>query len=97
MAKFYLVLWGVFGGIVVEGAAYRKLQRMPTEQRPAWSKGRSYWWWAAFRIICGAFLVLADLQSDVSLTAFAAIQIGASSPAILHTILNAPATPGKSD
>ena len=97
MEAFNLGLFGLFGGVLAEAAGIMALQTTAAGLRPVWLKDWFFWMWVVFRILCGGVLVLAYVLSGVSLTAFLAIHIGASSPLIIRTLINdvPPSPPGK--
>jgi hypothetical protein len=99
MEAFILFAFGIFGGVLGEAAGIMAFQRVTVKQRPEWLRSWFFWLFVVFRVLCGGILVLAYLRSGVSLNAFLAIHIGASSPLIIRTLINEvpPIRPGKSD
>jgi hypothetical protein len=85
--------WGLFGGVIAEFIGLFDLRQKAPKDWPFWFRTRSYWLISAGMVLVGASLVLAHSRSG-SLTAFLAINVGASAPfAIRHIVSIAPTPP----
>jgi hypothetical protein len=90
-------LFGVLGGVLGELFNLFKLRQQPTNLLPAWVKSLWYWILTVLMIISGGVLVLIYLKSNIPVVPILAVNIGASAPLIVGTLVaQVPAiSPGK--
>ena len=79
---------GVFGGVLAELLGLFKLRRESPETFPEWMKSVFYWSITVLMILAGGGLVVIYLRSGLSLSALIAVNIGASAPLILGTLVS---------
>jgi predicted cobalt transporter CbtA len=93
------LLWGVCGGFLAELLGLFKLRHQSPGNFPAWLKSPYYWVLSGLMIIAGGLLVVVYLKSGVSLQAILALNLGASAPLLIGSLVaQTPAIePGKSD
>lgn len=88
---------GVLGGLFAEIFSLSKLRYLPLDARPLWV--RSVWYWAITlaMILSGGALVGIYLGSGVTMTPLLAVNIGASAPLILQSLVSQapPIDPGR--
>ena len=79
---------GVLGGLFAEVFSLSKLRYLPRDARPLWV--RSIWYWAITlaMILSGGALVAIYLGSGVTMTPLLAVNIGASAPLILQSLVS---------
>ena len=92
-------LFGVLGGVLGELFNLFKLRQQPTNLLPAWVKSPWYWILTVLMIISGGVLVVIYLKSNIPVVPILAVNIGASAPLIVGTLVaQVPAiAPGKVD
>ena len=99
MGVFEGFLFGAAGGILGEVLNLFKLRHQPANTLPDWI--RSCWYWAitTLMVMSGGFLVVVYLRSNIPLVPIVALNLGASAPLIIGTLVaQAPAIPpGRSD
>ena len=81
-------LWGVFGGFLAELLGLFKLRHHALATFPQWLKSPFYWFITTLMILAGGGLVVVYLKSAMSLNALLAVNIGASAPLILGTLVS---------
>jgi hypothetical protein len=80
-------LYGVFGGFLAELLGLFKL-RHETPDLPEWLTSPFYWIVTILMILAGGGLVVVYLKSQFSLAPLIAVNIGASAPLILGTLVS---------
>ncbi len=80
--------WGVFGGFLAELLGLFKLRHEAPGTFPEWLKSPFYWGVTVVMILAGGGLVVAYLKSQFTLNALLAVNIGASAPLILGTLIS---------
>jgi predicted cobalt transporter CbtA len=92
-------LWGVFGGILAEILGLFKIRQQSPAALPAWIKSPFYWIVTALMTLAGGGLVIIYLRSGVDLKAIVAVNLGASAPLLIGTLVaQTPSIePGKSN
>jgi len=90
MGLFEGFLFGLFGGILAELLG---LFRLRQQAPPDFLKNKFYWLTTVLMVCAGAGLVAVYLRSGMSLTPILAVNIGASGPMIISSLVGqAPAT-----
>ncbi len=79
---------GLLGGILAELLDLFKLRRVPASSRPIWLKDPFYWTLSILMMPVGGILVDIYLASGFDLKALLAVNVGASAPLILETLVN---------
>jgi hypothetical protein len=89
--------FGVLGGLLGELFNLFKLRQQPTKLLPAWVTSFWYWILTLFMIVSGGVLVVIYLKSNIPVVPILAVNIGASAPLIVGTLVaQVPAiSPGK--
>ena len=92
-------LWGLFGGIVAELLGWFKLRHLSPEEMPHSFTNRYYWGCTISMVLVGGIVVVAYMRSGVQPNAIMAVNIGASAPLILGSLINQtpPLPPGNID
>lgn len=92
-------LWGVCGGILAELLGLFKIRQQSPATLPVWIKSPFYWIVTALMILAGGALVIIYLRSGVSIQAIVAVNLGASAPLLIGTLVaQTPSIePGKSN
>jgi len=80
-------LWGITGGLFAEIFGLFKLRHQSPRDFPAWLKSAFYWIITAAMILAGGGLVIIYLVSGIDLKAIVAVNIGASAPLIIGTLV----------
>jgi hypothetical protein len=90
---------GVLGDIFGELVNLFKLRQQPATMLPVWIRSPWYWTLTALMILSGGGLVAIYLKSSIQVAPILAVNIGASAPLILGTLVaQVPALPpGKVD
>ena len=90
---------GVLGGLLAELFSISKLRYRARHELPLWITSPWYWIITALLIVSGGVLVGVYLGSGVAMTPLLAVNIGASAPLILQSLVSqAPAIePGRID
>ncbi len=91
------LLYGLLGGALAELLGWYKLRQ--EEKLPPWTKSKFYWIMTLLMVGAGGGLVIVYLQSGIDLKPILAVNVGASAPLILGSLV-APALPtpsGKTD
>lgn len=91
--------WGVCGGILAELLGLFKIRRESPNALPAWIKSPFYWAITVLMILAGGGLVIIYLRSGVSLQAIVAVNLGASAPLLIGSLVaqTPPIDPGRSN
>lgn len=85
---------GVLGGIFGELVNLFKLRQQPVNMLPVWIRSPWYWTLTLLMILSGGGLVAIYLQSNFQVAPILAVNIGASAPLILGTLIaQVPAIP----
>ena len=79
---------GVLGGLLAELFSLSKLRYRPKNELPLWLTSIWYWVITALLIVSGGVLVGVYLGSGVAVTPLLAVNIGASEPLILQSIVS---------
>jgi hypothetical protein len=80
--------WGVAGGLFAELLGWFKLRHQSPDDLPIQMKTIHYWVVTFGLILAGGVLVVAYLRSDVKVNAIMALNIGASAPLILSSLVS---------
>ena len=90
---------GVLGGLFGELLNLFKLRQQPINLLPVWVKSPWYWTLTLLMIASGGGLVVIYLKSNIPLAPILAVNIGASAPLIMGTLVaQAPAiSPGNTN
>ena len=90
---------GVLGGLLAELFSVSRLRYRARNELPLWITSPWYWIITALLIVSGGVLVSVYLGSGVAMTPLLAVNIGASAPLILQSLVSqAPAIePGRID
>ena len=88
---------GVLGGLLAELFSISRLRYRARNELPLWITSLWYWIITALLIVSGGALVSVYLASGVAMTPLLAVNIGASAPLILQSLVSqAPAIePGR--
>ena len=81
-------MWGVFGGFVAEILGLFKLRHEKPGTFPDWLNSPFYWLITIAMIFAGGGLVVVYLESQFALNALLSVNIGASAPLILGTLVS---------
>jgi hypothetical protein len=84
--------WGIVGGFLAELLGWYKLRQTAPADFPAWARSWAYWILTALMIAAGGALAVIYVASDMPLKPLLAVNIGASAPLILQSLL-VPALP----
>ena len=85
---------GVLGGIFGELVNLFKLRQQPVNMLPVWIRSTWYWTLTILMILSGGGLVAIYLKSNIQVAPILAVNIGASAPLILGTLIaQVPAIP----
>jgi peptidoglycan/LPS O-acetylase OafA/YrhL len=89
--------WGLLGGFIAELLGWFKLRHQ--DDLPQWSRNWLYWIPTLVMILMGGALVVAYQRSDFKINAIMAINVGASAPLILGSLISQTPhiSPGKID
>ncbi len=91
-------LFGLFGGVLAELLGLFELRHQASKNLPAWLKSPFYWITTFLMVVAGGGLVVAYIESDIALKPILAINVGASAPLIIRTLVaKVPRNPGTSD
>lgn len=94
MSPFEGFLFGVLGGLFGEVLGLFKLRHQPVGLLPAWVKSPWYWAMTILMILSGGGLVVIYVESSIPVAPILAVNIGASAPLIVGTLVaQAPAIP----
>ncbi len=91
--------WGVLGGLLAELIGLFRLRTVSSQDLPDWLRTFYYWVVTVVMILAGGILVVAYLRSEVKINAIIAINLGASAPLLLGSLVSqAPQIPtGRTD
>ena len=91
--------YGVAGGLFAEVLGLFKLRHLARDARPEWLKSGFYWGVTLCMVLAGGLLVVAWLRSGIALSPLLAINVGASAPLIIGSLVAQapPISPGKVD
>ncbi len=85
---------GVLGGIFGELVNLFKLRQQPINVLPVWIRSAWYWTLTVLMVLSGGGLVAIYLTSNIQVAPILAVNIGASAPLILGTLVaQVPAIP----
>lgn len=90
MSVLEMVAWGLLGGLLVEIAGLYELRTTPSTEFPRHLLSLSYWVITGVMVLAGGGLVLVYARSGETLSALAAVNIGASAPLIISRLVAAP-------
>jgi hypothetical protein len=88
MELFDGFLYGIFGGFLAELLGLFKLRHETSDSFPAWLRSPFYWIVTALMILSGGGLVVVYQHSAITLSPILAVNIGASAPLILGTLVS---------
>jgi hypothetical protein len=80
-------LFGLFGGVLAELLALFELRRHARQDLPHWLKSPFYWIITILMVLAGGGLVVAYIESDIAIKPILAINVGASAPLIIGTLV----------
>jgi hypothetical protein len=81
-------IWGVVGGVLAELIGLFRLRTLSPQDFPDWLKTPFYRVITVVMILAGGILVVAYLRSDVKINAIIAINLGASAPLLLGSLVS---------
>ncbi len=81
-------VYGVFGGFLAELLGLFKLRHQTPGSFPDWIRSRFYWTVTVLMILAGGGLVVVYLKSAFALKPLIALNIGASAPLIIGSIVS---------
>ncbi len=92
-------LYGLFGGVLAELLGLFQLRRQARQDLPQWLKSPFYWSVTFLMVLAGGGLVVVYIESDIALKPILAINVGASAPLIIGTLVAKvpPIPPGASN
>ena len=92
-------LYGLFGGALAEVLGLFKMRQQAAGSLPAFLKTKFYWLVTIAMLCAGGFVVVIYLKSGISLNSLLAVNVGASAPLIITSLVSqAPnISPGKVD
>jgi len=79
--------WGILGGLFAEVLGLYKLRHQTPEKLPLWLRSRFYWAVTCIMIFVGGLVVVIYMRSGFTVPAILAVNIGASAPLILGSVL----------
>ena len=80
-------MFGVFGGVFAELLGLFKLRHQAATTLPLWLRSPWYWTMTTLMILSGGGLVIVYVKSQIALTPFLAMNIGASAPLIIGSLV----------
>ncbi len=80
--------WGVLGGLLAELIGLFRLRTVTSQDLPDWLRTSYYWVVTVVMILAGGILVVAYLRSEVKINAIIAINLGASAPLLLGSLVS---------
>jgi hypothetical protein len=87
-------VFGLLGGVLREVLTLFRLRHQPIRLLPVWVKSPWYWATTALMLLSGGFLVVIYMRSNIAVAPILAVNIGASAPLILGSLVSqAPALP----
>jgi hypothetical protein len=87
-------LYGLLGGLLSEVLGLFRLRQQKVETLPDWLKSWFYWATTVLMITAGGLLVVIYLRSGISVQPILAVNVGASAPLLIGTVLGqAPSIP----
>jgi hypothetical protein len=87
MGDFPGFLFGLFGGVLAELLGLFELRRHARKDLPKWLKSPFYWIITILMVLAGGGLVVAYIESDIAMKPILAINVGASAPLIIGTLV----------
>ena len=88
-------LYGIFGGLLAELLGLYKLRTQAPAAFPSYMRSKFYWLITSGMILAGGALVCIYIKSGLDLKPIIAVNIGASAPLIIGTVIQNP--PSKID
>ena len=88
---------GVVGGLLAELFSLSKLRYRARRELPLWITSPWYWIITALLIVSGGVLVGIYLRSGITMTPLLAVNIGASAPLILQSLVSQTPTITRND
>jgi len=79
---------GVLGGLLAEVFSLSKLRFLPRDTLPLWIRSAWYWAITLAMILSGGALVAIYVGSGVTMSPLLAVNIGASAPLILQSLVS---------
>lgn len=86
MVWWEFAIWGIVGGVLIDGLELRSAARRNGGPLPAEYTGRVYWTGEVFRLLAGGAVAMALGLSDKLGTPVAALGVGISTPLILERL-----------
>ena len=80
-------LFGILGGFLAELFGLFKLRQQAPQDLPVWLKSPFYWIITILMIAAGGVLVVVYLKSGIDLKPILAVNVGASAPLIIGTLI----------
>jgi hypothetical protein len=80
-------MYGVIGGMLSELLGWFKLRQQAPNEFPIWLKSYFYWILTTLMILAGGALVVIYLKSNIDLKPIVAVNLGASAPLIIGTLV----------
>ncbi len=80
-------LYGILGGFLAELFGLFKLRQQAPKDLPVWLKSPFYWVVTVAMIAAGGLLVTVYLKSGIDLKPIIAVNVGASAPLIIGTLV----------
>lgn len=94
MSSFEGFLFGILGGLLGEILGLFRLRHQPARLLPPWVSSVWYWTMTVLMIVSGGILVVIYIRSNIAVAPILAVNIGASAPLILGSLVaQAPAIP----
>jgi hypothetical protein len=81
-------LYGIIGGLMTEVLGLFRLRQQSSKDFPEWIKSWFYWLATSLMIIMGGILVVVYLKSGIEFKAIVAVNIGASAPLIIGSLVS---------
>jgi hypothetical protein len=79
--------WGLIGGLLAELLGLFKLRQTAPGSLPEWLRSWFYWTVTLSMIVAGGVLVLVYFKSGISLQPVIAVNVGASAPLIIGSLV----------
>jgi len=88
MELIHTFLYGIVGGLFAELLGLFKLRRQATSDFPQWIKSIFYWIVTLCMIFAGGVLCIIYTKAGIELNPLIALNIGASAPLIIGSIVS---------
>lgn len=80
-------LFGILGGFLAQLFELFKVRQQPAQDLPLWLRSRFYWVITILMIAAGGGLVVVYMKSGIDLKPIIAVNVGASAPLIIGTLV----------